>query len=136
MPTHQTFSGATHASRIDPEHLSGSIPVAKRPDSAEKRVPYLLPGSSMSMRNGSTLSLESLKEEDYEALGGVEYQALRALVWLVPGVISHMFCGHGSLQANKGNTVSSCHSHARVCHHYAVHGDVPMGTNITTTKST
>ena len=64
MPTHQTFSGATHASRIDPEHLSGSIPVAKRPDSAEKRVPYLLPGSSMSMRNGSTLSLESLKEEE------------------------------------------------------------------------
>ncbi|VDC01027.1 unnamed protein product [Peniophora sp. CBMAI 1063] len=81
MPAQETLIGA-HPRPLDPER--GVKPVDEKKQD-EKQVPYLLPGSRMPTRNGTMESYESLSEEDYEELGGVEYQALRALVWIVPG---------------------------------------------------
>ncbi|VDC01026.1 unnamed protein product [Peniophora sp. CBMAI 1063] len=86
MPAQETFSGAARNTSMDQEHGFGVWPpeVVRPGTHAERRVPYLSPGTSLSVRTGSTLSFESLAEQDYEELGGVEYQALRALLWLVP----------------------------------------------------
>lgn len=88
MPVQETFSGAAYTRSVDPEGNPGPKPPKENPDPSKKQVPYLSLGTSVSMRNGSTLGFENLREEDYERLGGVEYQALRALMWLIPGVRS------------------------------------------------
>ncbi|KZV64154.1 TrkH-domain-containing protein [Peniophora sp. CONT] len=85
MPAQEMLSGAAYRP-LDPERAPGHpIPSALDEKGDEKKVPYLPPGRQLPMRKGTTLSFESLSEDDYAELGGAEYQALRALVWIVPG---------------------------------------------------
>ncbi|KZV62678.1 TrkH-domain-containing protein [Peniophora sp. CONT] len=85
MPAHETLSGAADRP-LDPERASGHLaPTAGDEKGEERMVPYLSPGHQLHVRMGSTLSLESLSDDDYAELGGAEYQALKALVWIVPG---------------------------------------------------
>ena len=89
MPAQEMISGAPYTRVPDLEHGYGAKPVGQEPAGPdEKKVPYLRPGTTVPMRKGTTMSFESLSEDDYEELGGVEYRALTALLWIVAFVCS------------------------------------------------
>ena len=54
----------------------GEVPLGARP------VPYL----RFNARVGHNLRFIGLSDDDYQELGGVEYRALTALLWIVSGV--------------------------------------------------
>lgn len=92
MPVQETLTGAAYRP-LDPERAP-NVTADVDDTKGEKKVPYLLPGTKVPARKGTAFSFESLSEDDYAELGGVEYQALRALVWIVPGVRSILVPAH------------------------------------------
>lgn len=92
----------------------GTVPPGSRP------VPYI----SFEAVVGRNSAFQELTLEQLEELGGVEYRALTALLWIV-GSVSLYFC-HYQLGADD-SVVSHWVASYSFHHHRAVHVFAPMG---------
>jgi hypothetical protein len=75
---------ATLVSIKAPTIPSGLSPLGDSKKENVKPVSYL--SFNATVRRGTVFSETELSEDDYEELGGVEYRALNALLWIVPMV--------------------------------------------------